>query len=399
MTVGGFGNFSAPPKASAVAPTRTHARAPLDAFRVAEDAEDAAEERSKMSCKCCGKPADPEDRRAKEMYAGPAFHLAPPPKPPAPRRLEHSWQHEWDASDRPPLYEAPKPNAFRPPPPAPRIPPAAAARMAGLDSPTVRAPTRDDARGGDDADDDGAAGATSPAGTADSAEAVRAALGLSPRSPGGRADAAGNPSSPAAFGDVVMAKNALVPASRAFADAPANARNAAEWRASLALDPAKARQERQIGDLMASLGLNTRKKRRNLVYPDAFVASAAGTAGDDARESQSQQRMETQAFELSARVDVASVSARATAFGPAMSPAVAEARASDYPEAGSWGIRAEVARYDAAHPGGFGSDGGSFVGVSSDGWGFAAADGRWSSPTGGARREGGVGAGLGSLRR
>ena len=139
-----------------------------------------------MSCKCCGKPADPEDRRAKEMYAGPAFHLAPPPKPPAPRRLEHSWQHEWDASDRPPLYEAPKPNAFRPPPPAPRIPPAAAARMAGLDSPTVRAPTRDDdARGGDRADD-GAAGATSPAGTADSAEAVRAALGLSPRSPGGR---------------------------------------------------------------------------------------------------------------------------------------------------------------------------------------------------------------------
>ena len=139
------------------------------------------------------------------------------------------------------------------------------------------------------------------------------------------------------------------------------------------------------------------------MYPDAFVASAAGTAGDDARESQSQQRMEaahqTQAFELSARVDVASVSARATAFGPAMSPAVAEARASDYPEAGSWGIRAEVARYDAAHPGGFGSDGGSFVGVSSDGWGFAAADGRWSSPTGGARREGGVGAGLGSLRR
>lgn len=378
-------------------PTRAH-RSTRFGSRAAEDAEDAAEERSKMSCKCCGKPADPEDRRAKEMYAGPAFHLARPPKPPAPRRLEHSWQHEWDASDRPPLYEAPKPNAFRPPPPAPRIPPAAAARMAGLDSPTTR---DDDARGGDRADD-GAAGATSPAGTADSAEAVRAALGLSPRSPGGRADAAGNPSSPAAFGDVVMAKNALVSASRAFADAPANARNAAEWRASLALDPAKARQERQIGDLMASLGLNTRKKRRNLVYPDAFVASAAGTAGDDARESQSQQRMEaaqTQAFELSARVDVASVSARATAFGPAMSPAVAEARASDYPEAGSWGIRAEVARYDAAYPGGFGSDGGSFVGVSSDGWGFAAADGRWSSPTGGARREEGVGAGLGSLRR
>ena len=242
-----------------------------------------------MSCKCCGKPADPEERRAKEMYAGPAFHLAPPPKPPAPRRLEHSWQHEWDASDRPPLYEAPKPNAFRPPPPAPRIPPAAAARMAGLDSPTVLAPTRDDdARGGDRADD-GAAGATSPAGTADSAEAVRAALGLSPRSPGGRADAAGNPSSPAAFGDVVMAKNTR----------QANARNAAEWRASLALDPAKARQERQIGDLMASLGLNTRKKRRNLVYPDAFVASAAGTAGDDARESQSQQRMEAAQTRLS----------------------------------------------------------------------------------------------------
>ena len=346
-----------------------------------------------MSCKCCGKPADPEERRAKEMYAGPAFHLAPPPKPPAPRRLEHSWQHEWDASDRPPLYEAPKPNAFRPPPPAPRIPPAAAARMAGLDSPTVRAPTRDDdARGGDRADD-GAAGATSPAGTADSAEAVRAALGLSPRSPGGRADAAGNPSSPAALGDVVMAKNALVSASRAFADAPANARNAAEWRASLALDPAKARQERQIGDLMASLGLNTRKKRRNLVYPDAFVASAAGTAGDVA--SQSQQRMQaaqTQAFELSARVDVASVSARATAFGPAMSPAVAEARAADYPEAGAWGLRAEVARYDEAR-GGFGSDGGVY-----DGW-VAASDERWSSPTGGARREGGIGAGLGSLRR
>ena len=280
LTVGGFGNFSAPPKAIAAQwHRRGRARSTVSGRRGRRG---RRAERSKMSCKCCGKPADPEDRRAKEMYAGPAFHLAPPPKPPAPRRLEHSWQHEWDASDRPPLYEAPKPNAFRPPPPAPRIPPAAAARMAGLDSPTVRAPTRDDdAREGDRADD-GAAGATSPAGTADSAEAVRAALGLSPRSPGGRADAAGNPSSPAASGDVVEPKNALVSASRAFADAPANARNAAEWRASLALDPAKARQERQIGDLMASLGLNTRKKRRNLVYPDAFVASAAGTAGDDA---------------------------------------------------------------------------------------------------------------------
>ena len=352
-----------------------------------------------MSCKCCGKAADPEERRAKEMYAGPAFHLAPPPKPPAPRRLENSWQHEWDASDRPPLYEAPKPNAFRPPPPAPRIPPAAAARMAGLDSPTVRAPTRDDdAREGDHADDGAAAG------TADSAEAVRAALGLSPRSPGGRADAAGNPSSPAAFGDVVRAKNALVSASRAFANvAPASARNAAEWRASLALDPAKARQERQIGDLMASLGLNTRKKRRNLVYPDAFVASAAAQLDDDDDDERERQRRIDGAprgrtfHPRSARVDVASVSARATAFGPAMSPAVDEARAADYPEAGAWGLRAEVARYDARR-GGFGSDGGSVAG--SDGWDFGAASGeRWSSPTGGARREGGVGAGLGSLRR
>ena len=141
------------------APTRdAHAR--RVSGRVPCAAEDARE-RSKMSCKCCGKPADPEERRANEMYAGPAFHLASPPKPPAPRRLENSWQHEWDASDRPPLYEAPKPNAFRPPPPAPRIPPAAAARMAGLDSPTVRAPMRDDEREGEM--DDGAAGATSPA--------------------------------------------------------------------------------------------------------------------------------------------------------------------------------------------------------------------------------------------
>lgn len=371
------------------APTRdAHAR--RVSGRVPCAAEDARE-RSKMSCKCCGKPADPEERRANEMYAGPAFHLAPPPKPPAPRRLENSWQHEWDASDRPPLYEAPKPNAFRPPPPAPRIPPAAAARMAGLDSPTVRAPMRDDEREGEV--DDGAAGATSPAGTADSAEAVRAALGLSPRSPGGRADAAGNPSSPAAFGDVVEPKNAAgVSASRAFANAPANARNAAEWRASLALDPAKARQERQIGDLMASLGLNTRKKRRNLVYPDVLEPSSAAQLAqlaDDARMNQAA----GQTFERSARVDVASVSARATAFGPAMSPAVAEARAADYPEAGAWGLRAEVARYDEAR-GGFGSDGGVY-----DGWDFAASDERWSSPTGGARREGGVGAGLGSLRR
>ena len=73
--------------------------------------------------------------------------------------------------------------------------------------------------------------------------------------------------------------------------------------------------------------------------------------------------------------------------------AVAEARAADYPEAGAWGLRAEVARYDEAR-GGFGSDGGVY-----DGWDFAASDERWSSPTGGARREGGVGAGLGSLRR
>ena len=388
-----WGQFSAPPKRRSAVARGTDARAPCAA-------EDAAEERLKMSCKCCGKAADPEERRAKEMYAGPAFHLAPPPKPPAPRRLENSWQHEWDASDRPPLYEAPKPNAFRPPPPAPRIPPAAAARMAGLDSPTVRAPVRDDddAREGDHADD-GAAGATSPAGTADSAEAVRAALGLSPRSPGGRADAAGNPSSPAAFGDVVRAKNALVSASRAFANdaAPAMARNAAEWRASLALDPAKARQERQIGDLMASLGLNTRKKRRNLVYPDAFAAAQL----DDDDERECQQRIDgaprgQSSHPRSARVDVASVSARATAFGPAMSPAVDEARAADYPEAGAWGLRAEVARYDAR--GGIGLDKGS-VAVS-DGWDFgAAADERWSSPTGGARREGGVGAGLGSLRR
>ena len=199
--------------------------------------------------------------------------------------------------------------------------------------------------------DDGAAGATSPAGTADSAEAVRAALGLSPRSPGGRADAAGNPSSPAAFGDVVEPKNAAgVSASRAFANAPANARNAAEWRASLALDPAKARQERQIGDLMASLGLNTRKKRRNLVYPDVLEPSSAAQLAqlaDDARMNQAA----GQTFERSARVDVASVSARATAFGPAMSPAVAEARAADYPEAGAWGLRAEVARYDEARGG------------------------------------------------
>ena len=352
LTVGGFGNFSAPPKASAVAPTRTHRSTAR-----AEDAEDAAEERSKMSCKCCGKPADPEDRRAKEMYAGPAFHLAPPPKPPAPRRLEHSWQHEWDASDRPPLYEAPKPNAFRPPPPAPRIPPAAAARMAGLDSPTVRAPTRDDdAREGDRADD-GAAGATSPAGTADSAEAVRAALGLSPRSPGGRAGRRREPVEPGSLrrrrhGEerarvgvtsvcVMRRRTQETPQMARVAGARSGEGAAGETdRGPDGVAGVEHAQETEEPGVPGRL----RRERRELGWRRA-------------RESQSQQRirkpLQIQAFELSARVDVASVSARATAFGPAMSPAVAEARAADYPEAGSWGIRAEVARPNAAHPGGF----------------------------------------------
>jgi hypothetical protein len=55
---------------------------------------------------------------------------------------------------------------------------------------------------------------------------------------------------------------------RAFAPV---ARNASEWQASLA-DPEKEAQERQIGDLMASLGINKhKKKRRNLVYPEAVA--------------------------------------------------------------------------------------------------------------------------------
>ena len=139
---------------------------------------------------------------------------------------------------------------------------------------------------------------------------------------------------------------------------------------------------------MASLGLNTRK-RRNLV-PDVLEPSSAAQLAQLADDAVNQAAGQT--FERSARVDVASVSARATAFGLAMSPAVAEARAADYPEAGAWGLRAEVARYDEARGGLDRTEECTTVG-------FAAADGRWSSPTGGARREGGVGAGLGSLRR
>ena len=136
-----------------------------------------------MSCKCCRTVETPETRRAKErerrelqMHNGPAFHLAPPPKPPPPRRLENSWQHEWDASDRPPLYEAPKPDAFRPPPPAPRLPPAVAARMAGLESPPMKAPFDGEIEEKEES------GAADSGEAADSAEAVRASLGLSPRS-------------------------------------------------------------------------------------------------------------------------------------------------------------------------------------------------------------------------
>ena len=340
-----------------------------------------------MSCKCCRTVETPETRRAKErerrelqMHNGPAFHLAPPPKPPPPRRLENSWQHEWDASDRPPLYEAPKPDAFRPPPPAPRLPPAVAARMAGLESPPMKAPFDGEI---EEKEESGAA----DSGAADSAEAVRASLGLSPRSDdtAGRVDTNTAPSttfttSKGKLSNLSKMKKAMS-MRRAFAPV---ARNASEWQASLA-DPEKEAQERQIGDLMASLGINKhKKKRRNLVYPEAVATdgdrdsspapSLPNTFGANIKSQQ--QTNAAGGFERSGRVDVVTASARATAFGPAMSPTVHEARAADYPDAGTWGLKAELAMHAELNSG--------------EAVKFAVAPEYWT---------GRGGAGLGSLRQ
>lgn len=338
-----------------------------------------------MSCKCCRTVETPETRRAKErerrelqMHNGPAFHLAPPPKPPPPRRLENSWQHEWDASDRPPLYEAPKPDAFRPPPPAPRLPPAVAARMAGLESPPMKAPF-------EEMEEKEESGAADSGEAADSAEAVRASLGLSPRSDDtpGRVDANTADASTTSKGklsNLSKLKNAIS-MRRAFAPV---ARNASEWQASLA-DPEKEAQERQIGDLMASLGINKhKKKRRNLVYPEAVATdgdrdsspapSLPNTFGANIKSQQ--QTNVAGGFERSGRVDVVTATARATAFGPAMSPTVHEARAADYPDAGTWGLKAELAMHSELNSGEAGS--------------FAVAPEYWT---------GRGGAGLGSLRQ
>jgi hypothetical protein len=167
---------------------------------------------------------------------------------------------------------------------------------------------------------------------------------------------------------------------RAFAPV---ARNASEWQASLA-DPEKEAQERQIGDLMASLGINKhKKKRRNLVYPEAVA-----TDGDrdspapslpntfDANIKSQQQTNVAGGFERSGRADVVTASARATAFGPAMSPTVHEARAADYPDAGTWGLKAELGTHSELSSG--------------EAVKFAVAPEYWT---------GRGGAGLGSLRQ
>ena len=346
--------------------------------------------RDSMSCKCCRTVETPETRRAKErerrelqMHNGPAFHLAPPPKPPPPRRLENSWQHEWDASDRPPLYEAPKPDAFRPPPPAPRLPPAVAARMAGLESPPMKAPFDGEIEEKEES------GAADSGEAADSAEAVRAALGLSPRGDdtAGRVDTNTAPSTTSSttskgkLSNLSKMKKAIS-MRRAFAPV---ARNASEWQASL-VDPEKEAQERQIGDLMASLGINKhKKKRRNLVYPEAVAtdgdrdSSPAPSLPNTFREANIKSQQQTNAaggFERSGRVDVVTASARATAFGPAMSPTVHEARAADYPDAGTWGLKAELATHSELSSGEAGA--------------FAVAPEYWT---------GRGGAGLGSLRQ
>ena len=170
---------------------------------------------------------------------------------------------------------------------------------------------------------------------------------------------------------------------RAFAPV---ARNASEWQASL-VDPEKEAQERQIGDLMASLGINKhKKKRRNLVYPEAVATvgdrdssqqapSSTNTFGANIK-SQQQTNAAAGGFERSGRVDVVTASARATAFGPAMSPTVHEARAADYPDAGTWGLKAELAMHSGLSSGEAGA--------------FAVAPEYWT---------GRGGAGLGSLRQ
>jgi hypothetical protein len=343
-----------------------------------------------MSCKCCRTVETPETRRAKErerrelqMHNGPAFHLAPPPKPPPPRRLENSWQHEWDASDRPPLYEAPKPDAFRPPPPAPRLPPAVAARMAGLESPPMKAPFDGEIEEKEES------GAADSGEAADSAEAVRASLGLSPRGDdtAGRVDtntADASTTSTTSKGKLSnLAKmQKAISMRRAFAPV---ARNASEWQASL-VDPEKEAQERQIGDLMASLGINKhKKKRRNLVYPEAVATDGDRDSASEAPSlpntfganiKSQQQTNAAGGFERSGRVDVVTASARATAFGPAMSPTVHEARAADYPDAGTWGLKAELSMHSELSSGEAGA--------------FAVAPEYWT---------GRGGAGLGSLRQ
>jgi hypothetical protein len=227
-------------------------------------------------------------------------------------------------------------------------------------------------------------------GEADSAEAVRASLGLSPRSddmPGrvdtNTADASTTSSttSKGKLSNLSMMKKAIS-MRRAFAPV---ARNASEWQASLA-DPEKEAQERQIGDLMASLGINKhKKKRRNLVYPEAVATpdgdrdsspapSLPNTFGANIKSQQ--QTNAAGGFERSGRVDVVTASARATAFGPAMSPTVHEARAADYPDAGTWGLKAELATHSELSSGEAGS--------------FAVAPEYWT---------GRGGAGLGSLRQ
>jgi hypothetical protein len=73
---------------------------------------------------------------------------------------------------------------------------------------------------------------------------------------------------------------------------------------------------------------------------------------------------------------VVTASARATAFGPAMSPTVHEARAADYPDAGTWGLKAELAMHAELNSG--------------EAVKFAVAPEYWT---------GRGGAGLGSLRQ
>ena len=211
-------------------------------------------------------------------------------------------------------------------------------------------------------------------------------MGLSPRSDdtAGRVDTNTAPSttfmtSKGKLSNLSKMKKAMS-MRRAFAPV---ARNASEWQASLA-DPEKEAQERQIGDLMASLGINKhKKKRRNLVYPEAVATDRDGDSPApslpntfEANIKSQQQTNAAGGFERSGRVDVVTASARATAFGPAMSPTVHEARAADYPDAGTWGLKAELGRHAELSSGEAGA--------------FAVAPEYWT---------GRGGAGLGSLRQ